>query len=80
VKAKPKLKITRAAKASETKLQRLERMLRRPEGATVAELAANLDWQPHSVRGAMSNLKKRRGLSISAEDVQGGQRTYRIAH
>jgi hypothetical protein len=55
-------------------------MLRRPEGATVTQLAASLDWLPHSVRGAMSNLKKRRGLTISAENVQGGERTYRIAH
>lgn len=80
MRTKPKPKTLRSAKARETKLQRLETMLRRPEGATVTQLAASLDWLPHSVRGAMSNLKKRRGLTISAENVQGGERTYRITH
>jgi hypothetical protein len=80
VKTKPKAKTTPVPKTRETKLQQLEGMLRRPEGATVTQLAALLDWQAHSVRGAMSNLKKKRGLTISAENVQGGERTYRIAH
>lgn len=80
MKIKSKSKTTRTAKAGETKLQKLEAMLRRPGGATVTQLAALLAWQPHSVRGAMSNLKKKRGLAISAENVQGGERTYRIAH
>jgi hypothetical protein len=62
-----------------TKLQKLEAMLRRPEGGTITQIAAALDWQPHSVRGAISGaLKKKRGLTISAEDIQGGERTYRI--
>ncbi len=72
---KPRSKATRQG----TKLQKLEAMLRRPEGATVTQLAAALEWMPHSVRGAMSGaLKKKRGLAISAENVQGGERTYRI--
>lgn len=80
MKPKPKSKATRTPKARETKLQRLEAMLRRPEGATVTQLVAILEWQPHSVRGAISNLKKKAKLTISAENVQGGERTYRIAH
>lgn len=71
---------TARPKTPETKLQQLEAKLREPGGATVMELCALLDWQPHSVRGAMSNLRKKRGLAISAEGVQGGERTYRIAH
>ena len=80
MKTKPKPRTKRSTKERETKVQQLEAMLRHPGGATVAQLAAHLEWQPHSVRGAMSNLKKKRGLAISAENVQGGERTYRIAH
>jgi predicted ArsR family transcriptional regulator len=65
-------------KVVETKLQQLEAMLRRPGGATISQLAIHLDWQPQSVRGAISNLKRKRALKVSAEDVQGGERTYRI--
>ena len=67
------------AKSSSTKLSRLEALLRRPEGASIAQLSAALDWQPHSVRGAMSgSLKKKRGLKIADEKVEGKERVYRI--
>lgn len=66
--------------AGNSKLTQLETMLRRPEGATITQLIAALDWQPHSVRAAISTLKKKRGLPVSAQDIQGGERTYRIAH
>ena len=38
-----------AAAAPKTKLGRLEGMLRRAEGATIAQSAKALDWQLHSV-------------------------------
>ena len=79
MKTKLKLKVAPATE-QQTKLQKLEAMLRRPEGATISELATLLEWQPHSVRGAISNLKTKRRLKVSAEDVQGGERTYRIPH
>ena len=54
-------------------------LLRRPEGATVSQLSAATDWQPHSVRGAMAGaLKKKHGLSIVSELAEGG-RVYRLA-
>jgi hypothetical protein len=37
------------ARASTAKLSRLEALLRRPEGATIAQLVSELDWQPYSV-------------------------------
>jgi hypothetical protein len=62
-----------------TKLGRLEGMLRRPEGATIAQIAKALDWQLHSVRGAISgSLKKKQGLTVLAEKVADGDRIYRI--
>lgn len=66
--------------AAKTKLDELEAMLRRPEGATIAQLVSALAWQSHSVRGAMSgNLKKKRGLKIVDEKIEGKERVYRIA-
>jgi hypothetical protein len=68
------------AAAPKTKLGRLEGMLRRPEGATIGQIAKALDWQLHSVRGAISgSLKKKQGLTVVAEKVADGERIYRIA-
>jgi hypothetical protein len=76
--AKPRASKT-AAKAG-SKLSQLEAMLRRPEGATIAQLVKALDWQAHSVRGAMSgSLKKKQGLKIEGTKEEGKDRTYRIA-
>lgn len=67
------------AKPQETKLQRLEDMLRRSEGATVPQLVAALDWQPHSVRGAISGaLKRKKGLTITTTRNGAGERIYQI--
>ena len=67
------------AAAPKTKLGQLEGMLRRKEGATIAQLAASLDWQPHSVRGAISgSLKKKQGLKITATKEESADRIYQI--
>jgi hypothetical protein len=63
-----------------SKLGQLQAMLQRPEGATIAQLSKALDWQAHSVRGAMSgSLKKKQGLKITASKEEGADRVYRIA-
>ncbi len=62
-----------------TKLGQLEGMLRRKEGATIAQIATALEWQPHSVRGAISgSLKKKQGLAITNQPNEDGHRVYRI--
>jgi hypothetical protein len=69
-----------AALKPKTKLAQLEAMLRRPDGATVEQISKSLDWQRHSVRGAMSGaLKKKQGLAITSEKTDDGRRVYRIA-
>ena len=66
-------------KTSDSKLSRLEAMLRRAEGATLPQLVEALAWQTHSIRGAMSgSLKKKRGLTIEATKMEGQDRVYRI--
>src|SRR5262244_1706805 len=54
-------------------------MLRRPEGATVDEVAGATGWQRHTVRGVFSGtLKKKLGLTIASAKEERG-RVYRIA-
>jgi len=68
-----------SAAKPKTKLARLEMLLRRPDGATIEQISKSLDWQAHSVRGAMSGaLKKKQGLTIASEKADGGRRVYRI--
>jgi len=63
-----------------TKQAQLINLLKRPEGATIAEIADATGWKPHSVRGAMSgSLKKRLGLTITSEKIDYRGRVYRIA-
>ena len=54
-------------------------MLRRPEGATVDEIANAMGWQRHTVRGLFSGtLKKKLGLTVASAQEERG-RVYRIA-
>ena len=63
-----------------TKQALLVGMLGRAEGATIAEIVAATGWQPHTVRGAFAGaLKKRLGLTVASEKVEGRGRVYRIA-
>ncbi len=48
----------RGTPAKPTKTARLEAMLRRPKGATQKQLQKGLGWQPHTVRAAISRLRK----------------------
>ena len=53
-------------------------MLRRPEGATVDEVARATGWQRHTVRGVFSGtLKKKLGLTLASAKEERG-RVYRV--
>ena len=62
-------------------------MLKRTEGATIAQICEATSWQAHTVRGTFAGaLKKKLGLTIVSEKIEGpagtpgaGQRLYRIA-
>ncbi|MGO9145081.1 MAG: DUF3489 domain-containing protein [Desulfomonilia bacterium] len=63
----------------ESKQATLIKLLTRPGGATIDEMAKATGWQRHSVRGMMSGvLKKRLGLSIACEK-EDRVRIYHIA-
>ncbi len=54
-------------------------MLKRPEGATIAQMCATTEWQAHSLRGCMAGvIKKKLGLNVTSSRDQHGDRTYRI--
>jgi len=62
-----------------TKLAALVVALRRPQGATNLQLMLATGWQPHSVRGAISGLlRKRLGLNVVLTRNAAGERVYRI--
>jgi DNA-binding MarR family transcriptional regulator len=62
-----------------TKQATLIAMLRRPEGATIAQIVEATGWQPHTVRGAFAGaLKKKLGLEVTSVKAESGERTYRL--
>lgn len=62
-----------------TKQAQITAMLQRPEGATVAEMVEATGWLAHTVRGSISGaLKKKLGLPITAEKVEGRGTVYRL--
>lgn len=55
-------------------------MLKRPEGTTIVQICEATGWQAHTVRGTFAGaFKKKLGLTIASDKVQGGERVYRIA-
>jgi hypothetical protein len=58
---------TRAPREN-TKQAQVLAMLRRPEGATVAQIAEAMAWAPHTVRGFFAGVKKRLGIVIEAAE------------
>ncbi len=60
-----------------TKQAQIIALLQRPEGASISEIVAATGWQAHTVRGAISGaLKKRLGLDIRTEKVEGRGMVY----
>ena len=61
---------TRAPRAPRagSKQEEVLAMLRRPEGATVAQIAEAMGWQQHTVRGFLAGLKKRPGITVEIAD------------
>ena len=63
-----------------TKQAQIIAMLQRPEGATVAEMVEATGWLAHTVRGCISGaLKRKLGLPIAAERVEGRGTVYRLS-
>jgi len=62
---------------SGTKQEAVIAMLRAEGGATIDEIVAATQWAPHTTRGFLSGaLKKRLGLTITSEKIEGRGRVY----
>lgn len=70
---------SKTALPRETKTATLHKLLSRKAGADLATLQSATGWQPHSVRAAMSGLRKA-GYRIDRADPAkaGGGTVYRI--
>jgi hypothetical protein len=54
-------------------------MLKRPDGATIAQICEATGWQAHTVRGTFAGaFKKKLGLDITSSKAAGGDRIYRV--
>ncbi|MGG5890554.1 DUF3489 domain-containing protein [Falsiroseomonas sp. HC035] len=65
-------------------------LLRRPEGATVAQVVEATGWAPHTVRGFFAGLRTRHGIEVTVQErvrqvgpnktgVKGSDSVYHVA-
>lgn len=77
--AKLKSKQPRPAARPGTKQALLIDLLKRKKGATIEKAVKVIEWQPHSVRGAISGtLKKKLGMTVTSDKVKRRGRVYQI--
>jgi hypothetical protein len=79
-KAEPKLIPAERKTREGTKQALVIEMLRRPEGASIAEIVGATNWAQHTTRGFLAGaLKKKLGLAIDSEKEEARGRVYRLA-
>jgi hypothetical protein len=83
-KASPAKKAPKGAKKAAgardgSKTAKVLELLKRKDGATLAEIMKATDWQAHSERGFISGtLGKKMGLTVTSTKGEDGERTYSI--
>ena len=61
-----------------TKIETILKLLLRPNGASIAQLQKTVGWQPHSLRAALTGLRKKGHAIERARNAKGVTR-YCIA-
>ena len=64
--------------AKPTKIETILKQLSRPNGASIAHLQKTVGWQPHSLRAALTGLRKKGHALERGRDAKGVTR-YSIA-
>jgi hypothetical protein len=64
--------------AKTTKQDTVVKLLMRAQGATVEQLQKSTGWQPHSIRAALTGLRKK-GHDVTRGENAMGATVYRIA-
>ena len=64
--------------AKPSKIETILKLLRRPNGAGIAQLQKATGWKPHSVRAALTGLRKK-GHNIERDKDAKGVTRYRVA-
>ena len=66
-------------KPRQTKIAKVQSMLSRPSGATIGALCKATGWQAHSVRAALTGLRKAgHEVERGEADSKTGKTVYRI--
>jgi len=60
-----------------TKTATILKLLRRPKGTSIAQLQKATGWKPHSVRAALTGLRKK-GHDVQRDKDAKGVTIYRI--
>ncbi len=64
--------------AKPAKIETICKLLRRPNGASIAQLQKATGWKSHSIRAALTGLRKK-GHNIERDKDTKGVTRYRIA-
>jgi len=64
------------AKKEPTKIATVKKLLSRKQGATIKAIETATGWQPHSVRAALTGLRKK-GVTITRDKSAKGETVYR---
>src|SRR5229473_2666876 len=72
--AKPKAAKAPATARAGSKTAQVVAMLRRKDGATLAEIMTQMGWQKHTVRGFMAGAMKKAGHAVESFKSEKGDR------
>src|SRR6266853_4037189 len=76
----PKLAKKAGSARDGSKAAKIIDLLKRPDGATLAEIMKATNWQAHSVRGFISgSLGKKMGLTVVSAKREDSERVYSIS-
>ncbi|WP_346432611.1 DUF3489 domain-containing protein [Pseudohoeflea coraliihabitans] len=79
-------KLTRATKSAKsgksrtkTKQDQLVALLSKPNGVRISVISDRLGWQSHTVRAAISSLRKKGHAVVSSKSPKSGELVYAIS-